>query len=86
MSFEINISANQMAERQREVAKNACQEWLEASLREIFTELDSAYGTSRYTIPVPTSFRDQLDSIASALEQAGYGTDTEFADRITISW
>ena len=86
MSFEINITANQMAAKQREVEKKACQEWLDASMREIFSELESAYGTDQYTIPVPSGFRDQLNSVAHALELAGYGVNTEFEDRITISW
>lgn len=86
MSFKINITADQMAAKQREAKETACQEWLDASMREIFKELEFAYGTSQYTIPVPLAFRDQLNSMASALEQVGYGVDTEFEDRITISW
>lgn len=80
------MTDERMAEKQREVGKKACQEWLNVSMREIFSELESAYGTNQYTIPVPSGFRDQLNSIAHALERSGYGVDTEFEDRITISW
>jgi len=84
MSFKINITANQMAAKQREAKETACQEWLDASMREIFKELGLT--SSQYTMTVPLAFRDQLNSMASALEQVGYGVDTEFEDRITISW
>ncbi len=73
-------------EKQREATMTACQKWLDVCLAEIAVEMKSSYGINQYTIPVPYGFRNQLDSMAHALERAGYGVNTEFEDRITISW